>query len=543
MSAIPKDLKTRTSELNEASTRPFPGSRKVYVEGSRPDIRVPMRAVSQSETAALFGAEKNPDIYIYDTSGPYTDPDARIDLTRGLPALRAAWIAERDDTEELPGLSSEYGRARLDDSRLDGLRFDNSRKPLRAREGRNVSQMHSIAAIQSNELEDTRIQPGAPQQPRLDATHPDRSRHDERPGPMVPYIIAAVVAGLLVIGVLGLALSDVITVDEETGVSDSNLAGDPFDDTAGSDETSGPVEGVADAQTPVPTETPEATATPSPTSTPEPDPDPGEDPAAEQIAETLPELPGAASSAVVLPSGESFDEAGDREVPAASTIKLWIAATAYEEVSLGDLQLDDEHTIRAEDQAIGTGILNAGEYIGQTMTIDELIEIMLLHSDNSAANIIIEQIGGLERVNDYADDQGYSRTRMQRYLGDLDPDRENYTSAGDGALFVSRLIDDEIVDAETSERLRSILERRSANESAELDFFGRELPPGATYAHISGVLPGVRNEIGYFYNEHRDGYVIVSFMLGELADEAAAEDAIAETIAAIDALLSEEASG
>jgi phosphomethylpyrimidine synthase len=142
MSAIPKDLKTRTSELNEASTRPFPGSRKVYVEGSRPDIRVPMRAVSQSETAALFGAEKNPDIYIYDTSGPYTDPDARIDLTRGLPALRAAWIAERDDTEELPGLSSEYGRARLEDSRLDGLRFDNSRKPLRAREGRNVSQMH-----------------------------------------------------------------------------------------------------------------------------------------------------------------------------------------------------------------------------------------------------------------------------------------------------------------------------------------------------------------------------------------------------------------
>ncbi|MEA5446027.1 phosphomethylpyrimidine synthase ThiC [Gammaproteobacteria bacterium AB-CW1] len=142
MSAIPKDLKLRTAELKEESTRPFPGSRKVYVTGSREDIRVPMRAVSQHETPALFGVESNPDIYIYDTSGPYTDPEAEIDLTRGLPALRAAWIAERGDTEELSGPTSEYGRKRLEDERLDGLRFDNRRKPLRAKPGHNVSQMH-----------------------------------------------------------------------------------------------------------------------------------------------------------------------------------------------------------------------------------------------------------------------------------------------------------------------------------------------------------------------------------------------------------------
>ncbi|MDQ2069608.1 phosphomethylpyrimidine synthase ThiC [Natronospira bacteriovora] len=142
MSAIPKDLKTRTAELKAESTRPFPGSRKVYIQGSREDIRVPMRAISQADTPALFGVEKNPDIFVYDTSGPYTDPEASIDLTRGLPALRAAWIEERGDTEVLDRLSSEYGRKRLEDERLEGLRFDHRRAPRRAKAGANVTQMH-----------------------------------------------------------------------------------------------------------------------------------------------------------------------------------------------------------------------------------------------------------------------------------------------------------------------------------------------------------------------------------------------------------------
>ncbi len=142
MSAIPKDLKTRTAELKAESTRPFPGSRKVYIQGSREDIRVPMRAISQADTPALFGVEKNPDIFVYDTSGPYTDPEASIDLTRGLPALRAAWIEERGDTEVLDRLSSEYGRKRLEDERLEGLRFDHRRAPRREKAGANVTQMH-----------------------------------------------------------------------------------------------------------------------------------------------------------------------------------------------------------------------------------------------------------------------------------------------------------------------------------------------------------------------------------------------------------------
>ncbi|MEW5942469.1 MAG: phosphomethylpyrimidine synthase ThiC [Pseudomonadota bacterium] len=128
--------------IDEAAFKPMPSSRKVYVQGSRPDIRVPMREISQSDTPASFGAEKNPPICVYDTSGPYTDPDVKIDIRAGLPSVRGAWIAERNDTEELSGLSSAYGRERHADPQLAQLRFELTRRPRRARAGMNVSQMH-----------------------------------------------------------------------------------------------------------------------------------------------------------------------------------------------------------------------------------------------------------------------------------------------------------------------------------------------------------------------------------------------------------------
>ena len=135
------------AHVDAAAIKPLPNSHKIYVEGSRPDIRVPMREISQSDTDTAFGGEKNPPIYVYDCSGPYSDPQARIDIRRGLPALRAAWIAERGDCEELAGLTSEFGRARLKkaaaDKSLDELRFPGlQRKPLRAKAGQNVSHMH-----------------------------------------------------------------------------------------------------------------------------------------------------------------------------------------------------------------------------------------------------------------------------------------------------------------------------------------------------------------------------------------------------------------
>ena len=114
----------RDAKVDSAAVAPLPASRKVYVQGSRPDIRVPMREIAQSDTPASFGAEKNPPLTVYDTSGPYTDPAARIDIRKGLAPVRAAWIAERGDTVELPGPTSTYGRARLADPALAGMRFD-----------------------------------------------------------------------------------------------------------------------------------------------------------------------------------------------------------------------------------------------------------------------------------------------------------------------------------------------------------------------------------------------------------------------------------
>jgi len=132
-----------TAAVDAAAIQPLPNSRKVYVEGSRPDIRVPMREIAQSDTPAIGGAgEPNPPVWVYDTSGPYTDPDARIDIRRGLAPLRARWIEERGDTERLDGPSSRYGRERLSDPKLAGLRFDLARTPRRARAGANVTQMH-----------------------------------------------------------------------------------------------------------------------------------------------------------------------------------------------------------------------------------------------------------------------------------------------------------------------------------------------------------------------------------------------------------------
>ncbi|MEK6694166.1 MAG: phosphomethylpyrimidine synthase ThiC, partial [Nitrospirota bacterium] len=106
--------------------------------------RVPMREISLAPTKSFKNgqAEENAPFLLYDTSGPYTDPDAGIDLHQGLAPLRRPWIVERGDVEELPAVSSEYGRARLADPKLDALRFAHLRKPLRAQPGRNVTQMH-----------------------------------------------------------------------------------------------------------------------------------------------------------------------------------------------------------------------------------------------------------------------------------------------------------------------------------------------------------------------------------------------------------------
>ena len=106
MNANPKFI-AEAAHVDEAAVKPLPNSRKVYVEGSRPDIRVPMREISLTDTHTMTGStEKNPPIHVYDCSGPYTDPAAKIDIRSGLPALRDPWILERRDVEVLPGPSA-----------------------------------------------------------------------------------------------------------------------------------------------------------------------------------------------------------------------------------------------------------------------------------------------------------------------------------------------------------------------------------------------------------------------------------------------------
>lgn len=137
---------TTISEKNMAIMSSFDGSTKVYVEGSRPDIQVPMREIALSATTGHFGEEENAPVRVYDTSGPYTDENYTVDITKGLPALRRNWILERDDVEEYEGRDikpEDNGYRRADDPRANENVFPGlKRKPLRAKAGKNVTQMH-----------------------------------------------------------------------------------------------------------------------------------------------------------------------------------------------------------------------------------------------------------------------------------------------------------------------------------------------------------------------------------------------------------------
>ena len=126
------------------SRTPFPKSKKIYVSGKLHDIKVPMREISLADSHDKLNdkVEKNAPITVYDTSGPYTDPNVNIDVKKGLPRIREKWILDRGNVEELPGISSDFGKSRLSDKSLDPLRFEHLSKPMRAKAGENVTQIH-----------------------------------------------------------------------------------------------------------------------------------------------------------------------------------------------------------------------------------------------------------------------------------------------------------------------------------------------------------------------------------------------------------------
>src|SRR5258708_29202178 len=140
MNANPKFL-AATAHVDDAAIKPLPNSRKVYVAGSRPGVRVPLREVSQADTPTMFGGEKNPPVFVYDCSGPYTDPAVKIDNRSVLPALREPWISARGDSELLSGPSSSFGKERLAEPKLAELRFNLKRKPRKGKS--NATQIHS----------------------------------------------------------------------------------------------------------------------------------------------------------------------------------------------------------------------------------------------------------------------------------------------------------------------------------------------------------------------------------------------------------------
>lgn len=181
MSGASRSLKVDGKVLEGISRGPLPASRKVYVPGAlHPDLRVPMREISQTSTRHGHGPDAkvtdNPPVHVYDSSGPYTDPSAQLDLRQGLPAPRESWILNRDDTEALSGVSSEYGRAREAAPRLAGLRFGHRRKPRVAKPGANVTQMHyARKGIITPEMEYVALRENLQVEASLAAQHPGQS--------------------------------------------------------------------------------------------------------------------------------------------------------------------------------------------------------------------------------------------------------------------------------------------------------------------------------------------------------------------------------
>ena len=190
MNANPKNFLDRIDQLDTSAQKHFPNSRKVYVEGSRPDLQVPMREITLTSTQTESGVEGNPPIRVYDSSGIYSDADCEIDLRAGLPSLRAPWILERGDSEQLKSPSSDFGNVRFSDAQTAHLRFEHIKNPLRAKSGENVTQLHyARQGIITPEMEFVAIrentaQQQASEQPKLAAQH-----HGQSHGASIPFEI------------------------------------------------------------------------------------------------------------------------------------------------------------------------------------------------------------------------------------------------------------------------------------------------------------------------------------------------------------------
>jgi len=199
MSADPQELSRQVAKLSAELMRPYPGSSKIYSAGQQPGVMVAMREVQQTPSHTAQGLQDNAPLTLYDTSGPYTDPQAQVDLNQGLAPMRQAWIEARGDTQFLPGVSSDYGRLRQQDSRLAALRFTCNRPPRRARAGTNVTQMHyARRGLVTPEMEYIAIRENQRLQEIQDATlrrrHPGQAFGAQLPELITPEFVRDEVA-------------------------------------------------------------------------------------------------------------------------------------------------------------------------------------------------------------------------------------------------------------------------------------------------------------------------------------------------------------
>ncbi len=205
MKASDKQLKinadkfvNKDADLNGEALESFENSKKIYIEGSSPDIQVPFREITISDTPSEFGAEKNAPVLTYDTSGPYTDPKSKIDIKNGLSPMRNKWIEDRMDTEQLDGPSSIYGEKRKTDPALEDMRFNLKRNPKKAILGKNVSQMHyAKKGIITPEMEFIAIRENQRREgisETLQTQHPGESHGAKIPKKITPEFVREEVA-------------------------------------------------------------------------------------------------------------------------------------------------------------------------------------------------------------------------------------------------------------------------------------------------------------------------------------------------------------
>ena len=195
------------SQPHLLTTEPLPASQKVFIQGRLKGVRVPMREISLHSTKVGGNGhvEENPPMRVYDTSGPYTDPAVKINIRKGLAPYRTEWILDRADVEELPDISSKYGRLRAADPKLNDLRYTHTRKPLRAKRGQNVSQMHyarkglitpemEFIAIRENQAIETYKTEISQKDPRRYEQHPGNDWGASIPAVITPEFVRDEVA-------------------------------------------------------------------------------------------------------------------------------------------------------------------------------------------------------------------------------------------------------------------------------------------------------------------------------------------------------------